>query len=374
MKILYVITKGTWGGAQKYVFDLATSLPQDLTPIVAFGTVGLLKDKLNEAWVKTIEIPSLGRDINPFLDIKSFFELLSIYRKEKPDIVHLNSSKIGGLGALAARLAGIKKIIFTAHGWAFNEERSFLSKKIIYFISWLTVLSSHKVIVLGNREMEQALAMPFAKKKIVKIANGINPPAFLDRNEARAFIASKVTLPQNADSLPWVVAIGELHKNKGYEYALETIYRSKVPSLYFIIGEGEERDTIEKLIQEKNLQEKVFLLGGYRDIGNAAQYLKAFDVFMLTSVKEGLPYVLIEAGFARLPVLATDVGDVQQIIQNNETGLLVSSKDVDSLAESLGKYLSDENLRNKYAQALYEHVTKNFTLNRMVENSVALYR
>ena len=139
MKILFVITKGNWGGAQKYVFDLATSLPKEKFNVsVACGEGEALPKKLVEAGIRVIPIPFLGRDINILNDCSVFFRLIKLFIAERPDVVHLNSSKIGGMGALAARMAFVPKIVFTAHGWTWNEDRSYLSKKIIVFISWLT--------------------------------------------------------------------------------------------------------------------------------------------------------------------------------------------------------------------------------------------
>ena len=134
-KVLIVITKSNWGGAQKYVFDLATNLSRDKFDVrVIFGGHGILAEKLEEAGITTISIPELGRDVSILKDIKVFFKLWSIFKKQKAEIVHVNSSKIGGIGALAGRLSGAKKIVFTAHGWAFNENRSSLSKNIIKFL------------------------------------------------------------------------------------------------------------------------------------------------------------------------------------------------------------------------------------------------
>src|SRR3989338_1237091 len=120
-RILYVITKATHGGAQKYVYDLATclagrqaNLPRDrFEPVVAYGSPGKLAADLKSAGIATRELPSLGRDVAFVSDVKSFFDIWRTIREIKPDVVHLNSSKAAALGALAARLAGIKKIIFT---------------------------------------------------------------------------------------------------------------------------------------------------------------------------------------------------------------------------------------------------------------------
>ena len=125
-KILFVITKSNWGGAQKYVYDLANELHRpnaEFEVAVAFGQEGQLAGKLREAGITTHPIRSLQRDVSVIADIKSFFELLRLFKTQKPDIAHLNSSKVGGLGALAARVAGVPKIIFTVHGWPFWETR-----------------------------------------------------------------------------------------------------------------------------------------------------------------------------------------------------------------------------------------------------------
>ncbi|NQV93114.1 glycosyltransferase, partial [Candidatus Kaiserbacteria bacterium] len=140
-KILFIITKSNFGGAQRYVYDIARSLsPDAFDVVVAFGGEGLLKDKLAHAKIRTVPIEDLERDINIFNEIDVFFQLLKLYRVEKPDIVHLNSSKIGGIGALAGRIAQVPLIIFTAHGWAFNEERSWGARKIIAFLYWITLI------------------------------------------------------------------------------------------------------------------------------------------------------------------------------------------------------------------------------------------
>ena len=172
-KVLYVITKGNWGGAQRYVFDLATGLPKDEfevavalgEPALSAGKPGLLADKLKSASVMIYYISSLGRDVSFGKDTTSFFELYRLFKKEKPDIAHLNSSKAGGVGALAARLAGVHKIIFTAHGWPFWEQRNFLMRGAIWFFSWLTALLSHTVIVISDYDLRVARRMPFTSSK-----------------------------------------------------------------------------------------------------------------------------------------------------------------------------------------------------------------
>ncbi len=185
-KILFVITKSNWGGAQRYVFDLATHLPRDRFAVaVALGGTGAagaqtggLQQKLHEAGVRTIFVPSFVRYISAGSDIQSFFELYHLFKKESPDVVHLNSSKAGGVGALAARLAGVKKILFTVHGWPFWEPRHRGARGLIYMASWFTALLCHRVIVVSDYDLQVARNMPFVAPKVARIYNGIDlhPP------------------------------------------------------------------------------------------------------------------------------------------------------------------------------------------------------
>ena len=150
-KILYLITKSNWGGAQRYVFDLATSLnKEEYDVVVALGGTGRLVDELKNKKVRVIQLKSLERDISIFKEIKSAIELFKIIKSEKPNILHINSSKAGGLGALIGRILGVPKIIFTAHGWAFNEDRPWRQKISIKTLHWLTILLSHTTITVSE--------------------------------------------------------------------------------------------------------------------------------------------------------------------------------------------------------------------------------
>jgi len=128
-KIAYVITKSNWGGAQRYVYDLATNVPKNtFDVIVVCGGNGTLAKKLEQEGTRVIRIKGLERDIRFGSEIRVLYRLKHLFAQEQPDIVHLNSSKIGGLGSLAARMARVPHIIFTAHGFAFNEKRNIVWK------------------------------------------------------------------------------------------------------------------------------------------------------------------------------------------------------------------------------------------------------
>jgi len=307
-KILFVITKSNWGGAQRYVYDLATTLSKDEFKVsVAFGQPGLLALKLKAECIAAHPISSLERDVSLLADIKSFFELFHLFRKEKPDVVHLNSSKAAGLGALAARFAGVPRIIFTAHGWPFREQRNPLARGLIYFFSWLTALLSHKIIVVSDYDLKVAQKMLCIAHKVIRIYNGIDFHLPLG--------SADVVRHSFPKGVRITGTIGELTRNKNQIALIEQAKND--PTMYVaIVGDGEDRLYLKKKIEEYGLETRVKLFGFML----ASEVLRGFDVFVLPSIKEGLPYVLLEAKAAGLPIVANRVGGVGEILDATDMG------------------------------------------------------
>lgn len=329
-KVLFVITKSNWGGAQRYVYDLAASLPRDrFEPIVALGgtgsanaPAGTLDNKLREAGIKTIFVQSFMRDLSLWREFFAFGELYRLIRRECPDIVHLNSSKAGGLGALAARLARVGNVVFTAHGWPFEAKRNLFWRLFAWLGSWATALLSHAVIVITRQDLARGKRLPFCAHKMHLIHNGIPDMTFGSGDVIRRAFPPGMKITGT---------IGELTRNKNQVALLEQAKRD--PTLYVaIVGEGEDRPMLERKIREYGLEQRVKLFGFI----SASEVLKDFDVFALPSLKEGLPYVLLEAKAAGLPIVAERVGGV---------GDILDAKDLNE-----------------------------FSLERMVAHTVALYR
>jgi len=368
MKILYIITKANWGGAQKYVFDLSTQAKgAGFEVVVAYGNPGKLGVSLEGAGIRTIELPQLGRDINIGADFSSFKTLFSIIKSEFPDIVHLNSSKAGGLGALAARLLFVKRIIFTAHGWAFNEDRPLWQKIPIALIHYLTVALSHITICNSEATKRDMGWMPFVQSKIRVVYNGIEEPEFKDRESARELLMPKI-------NGFFVGMVCELHPTKGVFEAVEafSLIEEKIPDAYLVIlGEGHERLELEKEIARHTLGKRVKLLGHVTD---AASYMKAFDVFLFPSRSESLGYALIEAGFASLPTVATHVGGIPEIIENGKTGILVPSKNPQAIAKALAQLEENPVNRRSLGESLREKVRTSFSKDRLVHETMIVYR
>jgi glycosyltransferase involved in cell wall biosynthesis len=372
-KIIYVVTKGNWGGAQRYVFDLAKSLPKNkFDVLVLSGEGNILDDKLSREDIRFKKIDSFKRDVGILKELISFLNLIKIFLRENPDTIHLNSSKAGGLGAVASRVYQLVKfkkdlkIIFTVHGWAFNEEK--FNNLLTRFLSWITVALSTKTIVISEENHKQALSFPLLRNKFVLIHNGISSIDFKDRGVCRKLLSEKTNFSENDI---WLGTISELHKNKGLDYLIEAVSKMTTKPHVVIIGEGEERKNLEEKIKKLNLNEYIKLVG-FLDEANS--YLKAFDVFTLTSLKEGHPYALLEAGLARLPVVVSNISGVRDIVKDKYSGLLTKPKDSNSIKNSLEEILRNKEKMAQYSLNLEKFVKDKFDLKGMLEKTIFLYQ
>ncbi|MBU2330172.1 glycosyltransferase, partial [Patescibacteria group bacterium] len=209
-RILYVITKANWGGAQRYVYDMALGAKaQGYSVLVVSGSEGELTARLRDADIRTESIQNMQRDIKLVGEWRSYLELLAHIRTFNPDIVHGNSSKAGALAALAARVAGVPTIVFTAHGWAFNENRPAWQRGIIALLHFFTVLLSHTTICVSDAVHRQAAWMPLVQRKLQTVHIGIDTLTFKTREEARRLLAPD--LHKQFPQALWVGTIAELH-------------------------------------------------------------------------------------------------------------------------------------------------------------------
>lgn len=361
MKILYLVTKSNWGGAQKYVYDLAVAFSARKHDVaVAFGGNGDLASKLKEAHIRTISLDSLVRDVNLIKELRSSYSIYRLIKKERPDIFHVNSSKAGGLGSFFGRILGVKTVVYTVHGAPFREDRSNLVRQIFYFFTWVTCLFAHKVIAVSKQDEHDLGRMFFVRKKVTTIYPGIVFNGQWER-----------TTPKTRETR--ILTVAELHPNKGYMYGLEAftnLYNEGLSVSYTIFGEGEDRQKIVEHISMKGLDMHVTLRGhGPPSQADWANH----DVFLLPSIKEGLPYTLIEAGRAMLPVVSSITGGVPEIIRHEETGLLVVPKDVENLTKELRRLVVDRKFAKKLGQALHAHVAQNFSHAKMLVETAKVY-
>lgn len=369
-KILYAITKANWGGAQRYVYDLAVAAQghgHDVAVVV--GGTGVLTEKLSAAGVRTISLALAQRRtfIGDLLTFGPLLSLIKIFQTERPDVIHVNSAKASGLGALAGRIAHVPHIIFTAHGWEFNAPRNAISKIGIRLFSWLTILLSHKTICVSSAIRNDVAWMPFTKNKLLVIRNGITCEPLQPREEAR------MALNRDSAASYWIGMISELHPTKRVDDAIRAFAHiaSKRPETeLLIIGDGKERTKLEELICALHLEGRVSLLGHVTD---AQKYLSAFDVFVHASISEALGYVILEAGCASLPVIATRVGGIPEIIQDRSYGILVPPRSPEALADAIESLICDPMRAAELGARLHDRVQESFSKQSMLSQTFAQY-
>ena len=372
-KVLYLITKSNWGGAQRYVYDLATTLDHHVwEPMVACGGSGTLVDMLHHAGIATITLPDLERDISLQKEWRFFWSFYRLLRTERPAVLHLNSSKASGLGALAGRLARVPQIIVTAHGWAFNEDRPRWQKLLIKILHWLTILLSHRTIAVSSGLLRQ-LRWPGTERKMKVINPGRTIGAMYDTTEARAELVRRHPALAQYEHDPWLGVIAELHPIKRHAVlitAVASLVRTHPTVRLICIGDGSIRTELEALVQAHNLAAHVFFLGS---VVEAARFLKAFTIAVLPSKSESYGYVLHEAGLAGVPVVATAVGGIPDIIRHEVSGLLVPPDDSEYLTNALAQLLDNTTRAEQFASALQKSVSAR-TVALMTAATTALYQ
>lgn len=377
-KILYLITQSEWGGAQKYIFDLAKSLKNQSEIIVVAGEgAGELFRKCENENIRTHQLKYLKRAINPLFDFFALFELIKLIKKEKPNIIHLNSSKISILGSLAAKLiiGNWKFVIYTVHGWVFNEPLPWWHKKIYFVIEKFTAKFKDKIICVSEYDKNIAIKNNICQEnKLNTIHNGIDYEnlKFLDKQTAKNQLFNLIETRYKIQDTRYTIigTVANLYKTKGINYLIDAasrIIKQNSQVLFMVIGDGLERKNLEHQINRLNLRNNFFLLG---NINNAYQYLKAFNIFVLPSVKEGLPYTILEALAAKLPVIATKVGGIPEIIHDGINGLLVEPKNSATLQQAIQRLLNNPLLN----QQLISHINlDDFSLDEMVRKTTAIY-
>lgn len=383
-KILYLLTQSKWGGAQKYVLDLAKYFAKKNEVHIAFGEAKNKDEKflaaLKEANIKYIEIPYLQREIDFGSDYLAVMEVLKVLNKEKYNLIHLNSSKAGLIGSVASKIYSLNvtntrlRVVYTAHGFVFNEPLPKFKKTLYTMSEKFSTGLQHMIITVSEADKQSAIANKIVYPgKMIAVHNGIDFDRcnFYSQEEA----INKLGLKTDKK---YIGTIASFYQTKGYPYLLEAIkiLKEKSSNLlnnynWIFIGDGPEMDNVKKLIKEYQIEDYTQLLGAKDE---AYKYLRAFDAFVLPSVKEGLPYTLLEAGLADVPSIATRVGGVEEIIKDKETGLLVSPANPLSLAEAMEKITSDENLSAKLARNNHQNIKDNFNLKDTIKTTEMLYQ
>lgn len=371
IKLLYVITKLELGGAQKHLLSLIKHLDKDRFRVFLFTAKdGLLVPEASH--IKGLILKKskyLERPINPLKDLCALVEIYRFIKINDIGIVHTHSSKAGILGRLGARLAGVNFIIHTVHGWSFNDCQPRMIRSFIIWLERRIARFTDRLIAVSDYDRAKGLGNHIGDEdKYALIRYGIDYEEFgAGDRSLRKELGLKDT-----DFAVATVACLKPQKYPQDFIKLASVIKKAFPEVKFIlVGDGILRKEIERLINKFGLQEQVILLGWRRDV---PKILQAIDVFVLTSLWEGLPISVLEAMLSCKPVISTNTGGVAEIIVEKETGFLVAPGDVQTMAKDLACLLEDAGLKNRIGNRAKDSLGTGYRLEKMVENTDRLYR
>lgn len=341
MKILQIITLCELGGAQSVVINLANELCKKHEVIVASGEGdGKMWTMLNPK-IKQEHCQYLKRALSPINDFRTLFTFWNLYRKYKPDVIHLHSSKAGMLGRIAFPSS---KVIYTVHG--FDSIR--LAYRKFLPIERFMQRACKAIVGVSNYDKIN-MESENITRNIYTIYNGIK------KNIAE----EKLQLPLNGYKKT-VLCIARVAKPKRLDIFLDT---AKLLPEYEFIWIGNQQAVQQ---HPQNVQ----FLG---NIPNAAKYNSIADLFMLPSDFEGLPMVIIEAMSYKRPIVASNVGGISEIVQNGENGFTVENT-AEEFAKRIKEILEDDDKYIQFSQNSYKRFLQDLTVEKMVESYLELYK
>jgi glycosyltransferase involved in cell wall biosynthesis len=369
-KICYIITKLELGGAQKTALYVAKHINKNNFETFLITGMGGVLDKEVFGKFRLYQLNNFIREINPIKDFRALLDIRDILKKEKPDIVHTHSSKAGILGRIAAKLAGVKTIVHTIHGYGFNDTQKWYVKCFYIYLEKFCSLFCHKLIAVSKEDIKKGVMLKIAKKDKFELIR-----AGIDINFYKNFVSSedfrKTLKIAKTDKIVTTIGAFKPQKNlKDFIKVCNIVSELFKNSIFLVIGDGGLRGELENIIENLKLKNKIILLGWRTDI---AEILKISDIFVLTSLWEGLPCAILEAMCCGKPVIANAVDGVKEIVSDNETGFLIEPYNCNMSAEKILYLLNNKTVCQRMGDKAKNSITGEFDINYAVKQHEELY-
>lgn len=357
-KVVHVITRFDKGGSAENTFLTLTGLDRDKYELsLIYGVASDMTTPPNEARsieenlnclrkknIRLIQLPKLVRPISPGKDASAFISLYFYFSQLKPLIVHTHTSKAGILGRWAAYFARVPIICHTPHGHVFWGYFGPLQTRLFILLEKMTAWITHRLIMLTAQERDDHLLYRIAPKdKFVVIHSGVDLEPFLNTGEE---IKKQMRAALSIGEEDFVIGTaGRLTSIKGQRYLLSafSLYLQRGgQGLCILLGDGELRSELENQAKTLGISERVRFLGWRSDV---AAVMSTFDIFVLPSLNEGMGKVIVEAMACSLPVIASDIGGIRDLVEPGINGLLVPAACEENLAHALMILYKQENKR-----------------------------
>ncbi|MBD3413593.1 MAG: glycosyltransferase [Candidatus Aminicenantes bacterium] len=363
IKVLEVIDKTFLGGGQKNLISLVENLDKETFDVsVCSNPKGRLVNKLEIKNIRHFPVFMSKR-----FSLKPVREIQEVLRRNKIDIIHTHGGIAGFYGRWAARRFKHCAVVHTLHGIHYLNYRNALLKSMYVWIERIFSKFTHAVIFVSHADKNKGVKYKLASKEKSKlIENGID---FTGIPQTK----SKTKNSERKNSVPVIGTVARLHRQKNISLLLQAGARIKnqCPELkVYVVGDGPLRKKLEKQNKKLGTQEVISFLGERED---ARRIMSEFDIFVLPSLWEGLPYVLLEAAALKKPVIGTHVDGIKEMITHEKTGLLVSPEKSDELAEAVLRLVNDRKQAEKLGAAFYQSAQRKYSISRMVGKVQDLY-
>lgn len=371
VRILHVITRMNVGGPARHLLTLLPLLRErGFEPLLVHGAAAPEEGELLAEDAPSIRVPALRRPIDPRADLRAAAELRRIVRRVRPHVVHTHLSKAGALARPAARRRGVPVLVHTFHGHVLEGYFATPANRLFMATERHLAKSTDALVAVSSATRDDLLGLGIGEAdrwRVIPLGFDLDTAAAgtLERGEARESLG----LPAAG---PVVGIVGRLVPIKNHVLFLEAARRvlARHPEATFLIaGDGELRATLEAEAS-RMLGDRVRFTGWVRSL--PALYA-ALDLVALSSLGEGTPVALIEAAAAGLPVVATDVGGVADVVAEGENGFLVSSGDAAALAKRIGDLIEDPSLGRRMGEAGRRRARTAFSPGSMADRVAELY-
>lgn len=372
IKLLH-ISRPTEFGLYRFLMDLIKYTDKDRFEIVmACPEQGpLLKDLRNEG-IRVIPI-EMRREINFVDDIKSFFSILHMLKKEKWDIVHTHCSKAGFLGRIAARLVGIPVIIYTPNSWYFDEPLPSIKKKFYIFLERFAAYFGDRIVTVTEEERKEIIRKKIAKpNQIITIYDGIDID-FLKEDVCIGDLRGKLGLTHDDKIVGMIARLVPQKSPLDFVRAADKVLKIIPDVKFIIVGDGPLREKVESLCQQLSIEDKVILVSTCHERRDINKFFNLIDISVLTSSYEGLPLVALQSMYLKKPVVITKVRGIAEVIENNKDGLIVPISDINAIAQAIIFLLRNEDRARQIGVIAHEKVKEYFTAEKMARKYEELH-
>ena len=378
MHICHVITRLIIGGAQENTVLTCRGLVERGHRVTLIagpetGPEGSLWDQASKTGAEPVILASLRRAVDPVYDWRACTELMRIFKRIRPDVVHTHSSKAGILGRWAAARARVPVIVHTIHGMSFNRTQKAATRWLYRWLERRVAGRTTAFVTVADAMTDQAVAAGLGSAdRFTTIRSGMETDLFSPRPHLRERHRRKWRV---APDEIVVGTIARLFKNKGYEEIMAAMPAAiaREPRLRFVwVGDGSCRRLYERRLEAMGVRDRVYL-AGLIDPREVASHINGFDILLHASRWEGLPRTLVQGLLCEVPGVSFDNDGAPEVVIPNETGILVPFGDTRRLAEAIVTVAADPTLRRELGRRGRARCAAMFDWGTMVDQIESLY-